>query len=207
MSNPNFHIETPRLYVTFFQASSDEHCDFIVTLYNTPECIAAQGRTSVVSRAVARERISTLFAEWHARNGYGQYLVALKPSTGDSADPDAPFQEKLARCKLVGNVSLMRGSGPTAYSVPDLGFVILPEETRKGYAKEAAGALVEYARKELGVGAVLGFTDPANEAAKGVFRSLGFEDRGVRKLTELGGHDGSVWITPGAAQDLSVYNL
>ncbi|KAI0779792.1 hypothetical protein C8Q74DRAFT_1316282 [Fomes fomentarius] len=202
MSDPNFHIETPRLYVTFFQASSDEHCDFLVTLYNTPEFIAAQGRTSVVSRAVARERMSTLFAEWHARNGYGQYLVALKPSSFSNAsgvsaeDPDAPFnfQEKLARCKLVGNVSLMRGSGPTAYGVPDLGF-------------EAAGALVEYVRKELGVGAVLGFTDPANEAAKGVFRSLGFEDRGVRKLTELGGHDGSVWITPGAAQDLSVYNL
>ncbi|KAI0745437.1 acyl-CoA N-acyltransferase [Earliella scabrosa] len=210
--DPNFFIETPRLYITHFQPALDAHCDFLVALYNTPEFVASSGRTSITSRDAARTHIEQRFAQWLARNGYGQYLVALKPSSSSSdaaidLPADAPFQERLAQCKLIGNVSLMRGDSATAYAAPDLGFAILPEEMRKGYATEAARALVEYAKRELGVDVVLGLTDPANEGALAVFRSLGFEDRGVRTLVEFGGVRGAVWVSPGAAEDLSAYNL
>ncbi|RPD63855.1 including n-acetylases of ribosomal protein [Lentinus tigrinus ALCF2SS1-6] len=219
MTDANFHIETPRLYISYFQPALDSHCDFLVRLYNTPEFIATCGRSPITTRAIARDRLATRFVADHARNGYGIYLVSLKPSDpgADAApaagsDSEAPvqlpaFQDKLARCKLIGTVSLMRGSDAVAYAVPDLGFAVLPEEMRKGYAREASAGLLDYVRREKGVDVVLGLTDPKNEGAKGVFRSLGFEDRGVRKLAVFGNVDGAVWISPGAAEDLSVYNL
>ncbi|KAI0743841.1 acyl-CoA N-acyltransferase [Daedaleopsis nitida] len=206
--DPNWHLETPRLYISYPQSSLDAHCDFLVTLYNTPLFIqhALGGKpTSITTRDAARKHIATRFAAWHARNGYGQYLISLKPSSPSASESepripaDAPFPERLARCKPIGTVSLMRGDpdGPTAHAVPDLGFAIVPEETRKGYAREAARALVEYALRELGLRAVLGITDPANAAAMAVFRSMGFEDRGTRALAEFGGQVSAVWVSPG----------
>lgn len=207
MTDANFHIETARLYISYFQPALDAHCDFLVRLYNTPEFIATCGRTAITTREIARERL-VRFAAVHARNGYGIFLVSLKPS---SAQSDAPageaFQDTLARCKLVGTVSLMRGDDAVAFTVPDLGFAVLPEEMRKGYAKEASAGLLEWARREKGVDVVFGLTDPKNEGAQGVFRSLGLQYRGVKKLAPHGNQEGAVWISPGAAQDLSVYNL
>ncbi|KAI1796411.1 acyl-CoA N-acyltransferase [Ganoderma leucocontextum] len=210
MTDLNFYIESPRLYLSYFQPDLDAHCDFLVELYNTPEFIrdATGGAgTAIVDRAAAHERLSTRFVAEHDRNGYGTLLVSLKPSNPASLDGDAPFQERLARCKPIGTVSLMRGDSPTAYKAPDLGFAILPEEMRKGYAKEAATAVLAWARRERGMDVVLGLFDPTNEGSKGTFRSLGFEDRGVHKLVEFGGVVGAVWISPGADEDLSVYGI
>ena len=211
MTDPNFYIESSRLYLSYFQPDLDGHCDFLVKLYNTPEFIrdATGGAgTNIVDRAAARQRLSTRFVAEHERNGYGTLLVSLKPSGLTTLpDGDARFQERLARCKPIGTVSLMRGDGPTSYKAPDLGFAILPEEMRKGYAKEAAAALLEWAKREHGVDVVVGLFDPANEGSSGTFRSLGFEDRGVHKLVEFGGVMGAVWISPGANSDLSVYGI
>ena len=53
---------------------------------------------------------------------------------------------------------------------------------RKGYSKEAAVGLMEWAEKEKGVKDVLGMHNPNNPASPAVFKSLGFEDRGVMYL-------------------------
>ncbi|PIL34166.1 hypothetical protein GSI_03877 [Ganoderma sinense ZZ0214-1] len=210
MADPNFYIESPRFYLSYFQPDLDGHCDFLVKLYNTPEFIrdATGGAgTNIVDRTSARERLSTRFIAEHERNGYGTLLVSLKPSEPARLHGDAPFQERLACCKPIGTVSLMRGDSPTSYKAPDLGFAILPEEMRKGYAKEAAAAFLEWAKRERGVDVVLGLFDPANEGSNATFRSLGFEDRGVHKLVAFGGVMGAVWISPGANTDLSVYGI
>ena len=182
----------------------------MVTLYNTPEFIASIGGkpTSITTRSAAEALLSGRFRAEHARNGYGTLLVSLKPSSADPSDDDTkPFSERLVRCKFIGTVSLLRGDSPTAYTAPDLGFAILPEETRKGYAKEAAEHLMAWAEKERGVHDVLGLFDPTNEASKGVFRSLGFEDRGIHALKEFGGVQGAVWTKKGMDSDLSKYGI
>lgn len=69
----------------------------------------------------------------------------------------------------IGTVSLMRGTGPNCYKVPDIGFAVLPKHMRRGYATEAARALLDYADRELGVTEVVGLVDPANEASRAVF--------------------------------------
>ncbi|KAH7063028.1 including n-acetylases of ribosomal protein [Macrophomina phaseolina] len=216
MTDPNFHITTQRLYLSYFQPSNPAHCDFLVTLYNTPEFIASIGGkpTSVTTRDAARALLEGRFRAEHARNGYGTYLVSLKSSASEAptaSHPDdgeeIPFAERLSRCKPIGTVSLMRGEPPNAYTAPDLGFAILPEEMRKGYAREAAEGLLKYAEEELGVRDVLGLFDPTNAASRGVFRSLGFRDRGVRKLKVFGNIEGAVWVREGMAEDLGVYGF
>ena len=201
MTDLEFFIETPRLNLSYFDPENDAHCDWLVELYNTPEFIASNGgrRTSVTSREVARSQLRTSFREEHARNGYGKYLVSLKPISGSS--------EPYGSGELVGMVSLMRGSGADALAVPDVGFVIHPTKTRQGFAKEAASGLLKYAERELGVQHALGLCEPDNVASQGVLRALGFENRGVRPFTAFGGESVSVWSSAGMMGDLAVYGL
>ncbi|KAF9630011.1 Acyl-CoA N-acyltransferase [Lasiodiplodia theobromae] len=205
MTDPTFRITTPRLYLTHLLPTNPAHCAFIVTLYNTPEFIASIGGkpTSITTPDAARKMIENRFVAEHARNGYGTYLVSLKPPGAT----ETPGEDDFANSTPIGTVSLSRGAPPDAYTAPDLGFAILPAHMRKGYAREAAAALLAWAERERGVDAVLGLFDPQNEASKGVFRSLGFEDRGTRTLRVFGGVEGAVWTKKGMEGDLGVYGL
>ncbi|KAB2570613.1 hypothetical protein DBV05_g10716 [Lasiodiplodia theobromae] len=205
MTDPTFHIATPRLYLTHLLPTNPAHCAFIVTLYNTPEFIASIGGkpTSITTPDAACKMIENRFVAEHARNGYGTYLVSLKPPGAT----ETPGEDDFANSTPIGTVSLSRGAPPDAYTAPDLGFAILPAHMRKGYAREAAAALLAWAERERGVDAVLGLFDPQNEASKGVFRSLGFEDRGTRTLRVFGGVEGAVWTKKGMEGDLGVYGL
>ncbi|KAH9909260.1 including n-acetylases of ribosomal protein [Xylariomycetidae sp. FL2044] len=217
MTDPNFFIESPRLFLCYFQPDDDAHCDFLVQLYNTPEFIASIGGhpTSITTRAAARAQLEGRFRAEHARNGYGTYLILLKPeAAGDDGEPRgpvvvrfAPRDDDDAPCLAVGTVSLMRGEPPDGYAAPDLGFAVLPPYMRRGVATEASRALLAFAERERGVKAVLGLLDPANAASRAVFARLGFQDRGMRELRAFGGVRGAVYALPSMSEDLAVYGL
>ena len=207
MTDPNFFIESERLYIRYFQPEDDSHCDFLVKRYNTPEFIASIGGspTSITTRDAARALLAGRFRDEHARNGYGTYLILLKPeqSENEGIYESLPFQDRAGSSIPVGTVSLMRGT----YTAPDLGFAVLPEYCRRGIATEASQALLAYAEREKGVSDVLGLFDPINIPSRGVFRRLGFEDRGKRVLEAFGGVTGAVYTLPEMSEDLSVYGL
>lgn len=219
MTDPNFCIETPRLYLSYFMPSNEAHCNFLVHLYNTPEFIASIGGkpTSITTTAAARQRLEGRFRAEHARNGYGTYLVSLKSdpartgSACDSISGDSPSlsscADRLASCRPMGTVSLMRGDSADSYKAPDIGYAIAPEETGKGYATEAAQGLISYARRELGVNEMFGFFAKGNAHSRRVLQKLGFEDRGVRALKAFGGAESEVWTLPGMNADLTVYGV
>lgn len=185
MTSTTPFLTTPRLLLLHPSPTSDAHCDFFVTLYNTPKFIASIGGrpTSITTRDAARNMLATRLPADFARNGYGTFLLCLRPS------PDTP---EIADPEPVGIVTLMRGEEPNRYPGPDLGFAVLPEYMRRGYAKEAGGAVVEWYLKR-GEGGVFGFCSPTNEGSRGVLRSLGFEGRGVHKLRVFGGEEADVW--------------
>lgn len=109
--------------------------------------------------------------------------------------------------KPIGTVSLTRGIPPgPLHLAPDIRFAMLPEECRKGYATEAANALLEYANKNLGVGTMFGFCSPANQWGRGALETIGMECRGVKPLKVFGGEDSAVYGFPGTSDDL-IYNL
>jgi RimJ/RimL family protein N-acetyltransferase len=185
--DPDFAISTPRLYISHWIATNPAHCAFLVELWNSPLFVELNGPSPVTTPAQAQELITSRFAPNFARNGYGQYLVSLKPSPGAS----------LADSKPIGAVSLIRGEPPNAYKVPDVGFAVVSEAAGKGYAPEAARYLIEYAQKELGVEGVLGMCDPSNARSRRALEKSGLQDRGVHKLIVFGGVMGSVYALPG----------
>lgn len=172
--------------------------------------------TTITTPEAARQLIENRFQDEYARNGYGYYLFSLKPvvdaeTTSATADQEPHtgvyVSSDIEHGKFIDTVSLTRGKHPNAYTIPDMGFAILPEQARKGYAIEASKRLLAYAEEELNVHDILGLHDPTNEASIGVFRSFGFVDRGVRALKVFGNVQGAVWLKSCMLEDLSVYGL
>lgn len=190
MTDSNFRIETDRLYISYCLPSSPAHCAFLVELYNSPSFIAACGATGITTTEQAKSFIENRFVATHARHGHGQYLVSLKETS-----------------KPVGIVSLMKGDSPEeSYSVPDVGFAMLPEVSGQGYATEAARKLLDYASEALGIKEVFGFTDAKNIASRRVLEKLGLEDRGVYPLRVFDSVPSSVYASPSMV-DLKVYGI
>lgn len=98
----------------------------------------------------------------------------------------------------------MRGENSSLLA-PDIGFALLSEHMRKGYAVEAAKALIEYVEIEKGVRAVFGFCDENNKASMGTLRKLGMKWEGVWKVQEFGDRETAVWSW--GMQDVSEWGL
>jgi RimJ/RimL family protein N-acetyltransferase len=62
--------------------------------------------------------------------------------------------------------------------VPDLGFAFLPEARGRGFAAEAARAVLDWARASLGLRRVLALAAPDNAASLKLLARLGFAESG-----------------------------
>ncbi|KAJ4364457.1 hypothetical protein N0V83_009051 [Neocucurbitaria cava] len=224
-----FHINTPRLVISHLDSSQDSHCDFLINLYNTEQHRALN--TALPDREAARKKIDSY--DLVRTLGYGRYLVSLKrqtpPLTSSSsgsalADADAeaeaeaeaeadnniPFSERVKAYTEIGVVSLNSRQFEGAPRAPDVGYNILPAFQRKGFATEAAAALVRWFEAEKGQREFFGFCDPGNEGSKGVLRRIGFEERGVREIRGLYSNGGVIVgmvFSKGLTGSLEAYGL
>ncbi|KAJ5787627.1 Acyl-CoA N-acyltransferase [Penicillium paradoxum] len=196
-ASPTFSIESERLQISYFLPDSPEHCDFLVKLWNTEEFIKTCGRTGVDTPEKASNFLRNRVHADYARNHYGMFLASLKPHKDAS----------LAESTPIGSVSLMKGEPPNAYLAPDIGYAFLPTHTGKGYATEASLALLEYAKRELGVDSVFGFCGKEDTHSARVLQKIGLEFRGSKKLRVFGGKESAVYALPAMSQDLTVYGL
>ena len=66
---------------------------------------------------------------------------------------------------------------PSGFTTPEFGlfWVIDPQHQRKGYATEAAQAMIAYAFNELKLKRIIATTDYSNLASQGVMRKLGMK--------------------------------
>jgi len=76
---------------------------------------------------------------------------------------------------LIGRTGFRRGEDPR---IAELWFTIGPAHQGKGYAVEAARALLGYAFETLGLHRVWGDCDPRNPASAGVMKKLGMRSEG-----------------------------
>lgn len=189
-----FAIATPRLRIHPFDPDNLSHSEFLVQLWNTDDFLNSCGRTGIDNPEKAAAFIRRRVLTDYARNRHGQFLVSLVEAN------HAP--------KLIGCVSLMKGAPPGPhYLAPDIGYTILPEESGKGYATEAAKGLLEYARVELGIHAAFGFCAATDMRSRRVLEKIGMDDKGVAALSVFGGKESAVYTLPGMNRDLGVYNL
>lgn len=155
-------VETPRLRLREMQAGD---APFILRLLNDDAFLRYIGDRGVRNEDDARRYIAEGPVASYARHGFGLYVV-----------------ERRADGVALGICGLLRRE---ALTDPDLGFALLREHRRAGYAREAAAATLAHAREALGLARVVAIVAPANARSAALLESLGFVfERPVRITPE-----------------------
>lgn len=147
----NLNIETPRLHLQFFAL---DDAPFTLRLLNEPSFLQHIGDKGVRDLEGARGYLTNGPLASYARHGHGLMAVVLK-ATG----------EPIGMCGLLKRDNLDH---------PDLGYAFLPEFGSKGYAREAAAAMLDHGAKALGFQAILAIVSPGNAASIKLLLKLGF---------------------------------
>ena len=128
---------------------------FILRLVNDPSWLEFIGDKNVRSDVDARTYLAQGPLDMYAKLGFGLYLVELKD--GGTA---------IGICGLIKRESL---------ADVDIGFAYLPEFQRKGYAYEAARAVLAHARKDFALKRIVAITSPRNRSSIRLLEKLGLE--------------------------------
>ncbi len=154
-------LETERLRLTHL---SDRDAEFIRGLLNEPSFLRFIGDRGVRTADDARRYIQDGPVAGYARYGHGLLRMGLKTD-------DTP----IGICGV-----LRRDTLPE----PDIGFSLLPAWWSKGYAFEAASAVMQHARGVLQLGRILAITSVDNESSIRLLGKLGFRFERLMRLGE-----------------------
>ena len=169
---PRKILDTERLSLR--ELSTDDAA-FMLGLLNQPSFLRFIGDRGVRTIDGARSYLLKGPLDSYARHGFGLYLVELKGE-----------KTPIGLCGLVKREAL-----PDV----DIGFALLPEFWSKGYAFEAAAAVLARAREVLGLRRIVAIVSPDNERSIGLLAKLGLgfermvsmpEDRSELKLYAIG---------------------
>lgn len=153
-------LETERLIL---RRLTHDDAQFVLGLLNEPSFLRYIGDKKVRNLEDAWQYILTGPVAMYERYGFGLCLVELKES-----------KTPIGMCGLVKREELPD---------PDLGFALLPDFWNKGFAFEAAVAVLHDARGRLRLERILAITSLDNEASIGLLQRLGFEFQHVMKLS------------------------
>jgi ribosomal-protein-alanine N-acetyltransferase len=160
-------VETPRLVL---RRLHDGDAPFILELVNEPSWLRYIGDRNVHSIEDAEGYIAKGPADSYEKNGFGLYLVEVKPD--GSPDGGAPA----GMCGLIRRDTLPH---------VDIGFAFSPRFWGRGYAYEAAAGVMDYARGTLGLDPILAIVDPDNKRSISLLRKLGMRfERKMRMPNE-----------------------
>ncbi len=144
-------VETDRLTLRRIHTGD---AAFLLVLLNDPAFLQFVGDKGVRTLADAETYVRTGPIESYARFGFGLLLVTLR-------DDGAP----IGICGLLQRDML---------DAPDLGFALLPEFRRNGYAAEAAAAVLEWGGAQRGIHRILAIVQPENARSIELLHRLGF---------------------------------
>jgi RimJ/RimL family protein N-acetyltransferase len=140
-----------------------EDAQFYLALLNTEPFIANIGDRGIRTLEAAREAIAAGPMAMQQALGHSIYLVELRASG-----------------EAIGMAGLIKRD---ALQDVDLGYAFLPPHFGRGYASEAARALLLHARDEVKLRRLLAITSPHNEASHTLLLKIGMRLQGVVKLT------------------------
>ena len=149
-------LETDRLIL---RHQTIEDAAFILELLNDPSWIQYIGDRGVRTIDDARGYILKGALDMYARLGFGFYLTELK----EGGIP-------IGICGLVKRDFL---------EDVDVGFAFLPKFWGKGYAFEAASAVMGYTQSVLGLKRIVAITSEDNHASSKLLEKLGLHFEGV----------------------------
>jgi [ribosomal protein S5]-alanine N-acetyltransferase len=148
---PQVTLQTERLRLRQLEQAD---AAFILRLVNEPSWLRFIGDRNVHSLADAQAYLREGPQRMYEQFGFGLWLVERR------ADGIA-----MGMCGLIKRDTL---------DDIDIGFALLPEFWRRGYAFEAAEATLRHARKALGLARVVAITSHDNDASGNLLEKLGF---------------------------------
>jgi [ribosomal protein S5]-alanine N-acetyltransferase len=143
-------LKTDRLIVTTLTIAE---APFILELVNSPGWLQFIGDRRIKNIADAENYIINGPMGSYEKYGHGLYLVTLKENAAT-----------IGICGIIKRDTLQHA---------DIGFALLPQYTGKGYAFEAASAVLQYAEKILGLKKIVAITLPANHRSVSLLTKLG----------------------------------
>ncbi len=154
-------IETERLIL---RKLTLEDAEFILKLVNEPSWLKFIGDRGVRNVEDARGYMLKGPMAMYERLGFGLYLTALK-------DGGVP----IGLCGLIKRDTL-----PDV----DIGFAFFPEFWGRGYAAEAANAVLEEGWSRFGLKRIVAITSPRNARSIKALENIGFKFEREFQLTE-----------------------
>jgi RimJ/RimL family protein N-acetyltransferase len=148
--DPDWLIETERLRL---RPVTVDDTELMLAIWNDPAFIRNVSDRGIRTVEQAREAIESGAQKLFEDYGYGPYCMSLK-SDGT----------------LIGICGLFKRDN---LEDPDIGFGVLPDFCGKGYAGEAAAAVVNFARNELGIAILKAIVSPTNAPSIGLIEKLG----------------------------------
>ncbi len=142
---------------------------FILELLNDPGWLRFIGDKGVRTLEDARNYLVKGPLAMYERHGFGLYLVEL-------ADGHVP----IGMCGLIKRDTL---------DDVDIGYAYLPAFRAKGYAHEAAAAVLAYGNRQFGLTRIVAITSPDNVGSSRLLEKLGMNHE---KTVTLGGADHEV---------------
>ena len=151
-----------------------DDAELMLAIWNDPAFIRFVGDRGIRTLDVARLALEEGALKLYSDYGYGPFRVAL------IAD-DTP----------IGVCGLFRREG---LDEPDIGFSILPQHWRKGYAYEAASAVVQHAKTDIQLERLTAVVSTENAASVALIEKLGLQFERMQRL-------------PGDNDDVAVYGM
>jgi RimJ/RimL family protein N-acetyltransferase len=151
-------LESERLALREFDL---DDADFVLELLNEPAFVRFIGDKGVRTRADAREYLQKGPLDSYRRFGFGLYLASLR-----------------ADGTPIGMCGLLKREG---LADVDVGFALRSRYWSRGYAVEAAAAVLDYARRTLNLARIVAIANPDNQASIAVLEKIGLQfERMVR---------------------------
>ncbi|WP_417452862.1 GNAT family N-acetyltransferase [Kiloniella sp.] len=143
-------LETDRLIV---REIDEADAPFILRLLNDPAFIKNIADKEIRTLDQACDYINSGPVTSYRENGFGLFVLVLKEG-----------KASIGMCGLVKRDGL---------DDPDIGYALLPEYCSKGYAVEAANAVLEYGHTQLGIDKIVGIVNPDNTGSAKVLEKIG----------------------------------
>ena len=157
----DWQLETERLILR--RVTLDD-AEFMLSVWNDPAFVRNVGDRGVRTVEQAHEAMQAGALKLYADYGYGPYAMILKSNS-----------TKIGICGLFKRDNLEH---------PDIGFSVLPEFCGKGYAGEAAFAVLAHARDDLDIRELTAIVSRNNAASIGLIEKLGLVFVGMIRMPD-----------------------
>ena len=155
-------LETERLHLRRMTLAD---APFMLSIWNDPAFIRNVGDREIRSLADAEAALTDGAFALYQNYGYGPYCMTL-----------ARGRTKVGICGLFRRDNLEH---------PDIGFAVLPPFYRSGLTLEAARAVIQHARDDLGIDHLTAIVSPQNLASIALIEKLGMTfERGITMPNE-----------------------